>query len=162
MQGRSAGCPAERKPSPRGARKNHALGNDKGATARVVLEALAILDLDPGVLNRIRSQLDPLPPPKPYKRLEDLEVKIDKAQQDAAANASQQHQHKGRTVASDRETNTTPTNQHSLTHCEQITNGISTKHRYICFISFSGTSWTSRHVLGGAQVLLQYLARITF
>ena len=85
VQGRSAGCPTERKPSPQGARKNNAVGNDKGATARIFLEALANLDLDPDVVKRIRLQLDPPPPPpEPSKRLADLEVKIDKAQQGAA------------------------------------------------------------------------------
>ena len=60
-QERSAGCPTERKLSPQGARKNNGLGNDKGAIARMVLEALACLDLDPGVLNRIQLQLGPPP-----------------------------------------------------------------------------------------------------
>ena len=70
-QGRSAGCPTERKPSPQGARKPNGLGNDKGAFARRVLEALACLDLDPVVLNKTHLQLDPppSPSPKPSKRL---------------------------------------------------------------------------------------------
>ena len=85
VQARSTGCPTERRPSPQGARKNNAVANDKGATARIVLEALANLDLDPEVLKRIRLQLDPPPPaPEPSKRLADLEVEIDKAQHDAA------------------------------------------------------------------------------
>ena len=51
----------------------------------MVLEALSCLDLDDGVLNKIRAQLNPpLPTPKPSKRLADLEVKIDKAQHDLA------------------------------------------------------------------------------
>ena len=84
-QGRNAGCPTERRPSPQGARKPNGFGNDKGAIARMVLEALSCLDLDAGVLNKIRVQLDPPPPPpKLSKRLADLEVKTDKAQHDVA------------------------------------------------------------------------------
>ena len=50
-----------------------------------VLEALSCLDLDDGVLNKIRAQLNPPhPAPKHPKRLADLEVKIDKAQHDFA------------------------------------------------------------------------------
>ena len=60
-------------------------GNDKGAIARMVLEALSCLNLDDGVLSKIRAQLNPPPPaPKPSKRLADLEVKIEKAQHDLA------------------------------------------------------------------------------
>ena len=51
-------------PSPQGVRKQTGFGNDKGAIARMVLEALSCLDLDDGVLNKIRAQLDP-PPPAP-------------------------------------------------------------------------------------------------
>ena len=58
--------------SPQGARKQTGFGNDKGAIARMVLEALFCLDLDDGVLNKIRAQLNPPPPA-------DLEVKIDKS-----------------------------------------------------------------------------------
>ena len=63
-QTRNSGCPTERRPSPQGVRKQTGFGNDKGAIARMVLEALSCLDLDDGVLNKIRAQLDP-PPPAP-------------------------------------------------------------------------------------------------
>ena len=66
-------------------RKQTGFGNDKGAVARMVLEALSCLNLDGEVLNKIRAQLDPPPPaPKPSRILADLEVKIDKAQNDLA------------------------------------------------------------------------------
>ena len=82
-QTRNSGCPTERRPSPQGARKQAAFGNDKGA--RMVLEALSCLNLDDGVLSKIRAQLEPPPPaPKPSKKLADLEEKIDKAQHDFA------------------------------------------------------------------------------
>ena len=72
--------PTERRPSPQGVRKQTG-GNDKGAVARMVLEALSSLNLDGEILNKIRAQLDPPPPaPKPSRILADLEVKIDKAQ----------------------------------------------------------------------------------
>ena len=83
-QARSSGCPTERRPSPQGVRKQTG-GNDKGAVARMILEALSSLNLDGEILNKIRAQLDPPPPaPKPYRILADLEVKIDKAQNDLA------------------------------------------------------------------------------
>ena len=82
-QARSSGCPTERRPSPQGVRKQTG-GNDKGAVARMVLEALSCLNLDGEVLNKIRAQLDPPPAPKPSRILADLEVKIDKAQNDLA------------------------------------------------------------------------------
>ena len=83
-QANNSGCPTERRPSPQGARKQTG-GNDKGAVARMVLEALSCLDLDGEVLNKIRAQLvPPPPPPKPSRILADLEVKIDKAQNDLA------------------------------------------------------------------------------
>ena len=84
-QTRNSGCPTERRPSPQGVRKQPAFGNDKGAVARMVLEALSCLNLDDGVLSKIRAQLEPpLPAPKPSKKLADLEEKIDKAQHDFA------------------------------------------------------------------------------
>ena len=80
----TSGCPTERKASPQGARKQTG-GNDKAAVARMVLEALSCLDLDGEVLNKIRAQLvPPPPPPKPSRILADLEVKIDKAQNELA------------------------------------------------------------------------------
>ena len=83
-QANNSGCPTERRPSPQGVRKQTG-GNDKGAVARMVLEALSCLDLDGEVLNKIRAQLVPPPPaPKPSRILADLEVKIDKAQNDLA------------------------------------------------------------------------------
>ena len=83
-QARSSVCPRERRPSPQGVRKPTG-GNDKGAVARMVLEALSSLNLDGEILNKIRAQLDPPPPaPKPSRILADLEVKIDKAQNDLA------------------------------------------------------------------------------
>ena len=48
-QGRNGGCTTERRPSPQGARKQNVFGNDKGAIARMVLEAFSCLDLDAGV-----------------------------------------------------------------------------------------------------------------
>ena len=53
---RNSGCPTERRPSPQGVREQTGFGNDKGASARMVLEALSCLDLDDGVLNKIRAQ----------------------------------------------------------------------------------------------------------
>ena len=84
-QERSAGCPTERKPPPQSARKNNGIGNDKAAIARVVLETLANIDLDPEVLGKIRLQLFPPPAPvKPSKRLAELEEKIEKVTHDVA------------------------------------------------------------------------------
>ena len=82
-QTRNSGCPTERRPSPQGVRKQAAFGNDKGAVARMVLETLSCLNLDDGVMSKIRAQLEPpLPAPKPSKKLADLGGKIDKAQHD--------------------------------------------------------------------------------
>ena len=53
---RNSGCPTERRPSPQGVREQTGFGNDKGASARMVLEALSCLDLDDGVLYKIRAQ----------------------------------------------------------------------------------------------------------
>ena len=61
-QERSAGCQTERRPSLQGARKQNGFGNDKGAIARMVLEALSCLDLDAGVFEQDSCSVGPSSP----------------------------------------------------------------------------------------------------